>query len=134
MNSYVITKEITMKVLLVDDVKMVRNSLTRLIMNVTRHTQVIHAETVSEAKQKLDSEQFQFIILDIKLGKESGFDVLDYARTVQPKVKIAILTNFNIDKYRNKAEQYNADYFLDKSKDYEYLLSIIAEEELAQKN
>jgi DNA-binding NarL/FixJ family response regulator len=35
-----------------------------------------------------------------------------------PAIKVIVLTNFNSDQYRDLAERYGSDAFLDKSKDF----------------
>jgi len=66
-------------------------------------------------------------LLDIKMPGGSGFDILKAAKSKPNPPLVIMLTNYATDSYRNRALKDGADYFFDKSTDYEFLLRIINE-------
>ena len=67
------------------------------------------------------------LILDLHLREGSGFGVLrSLARgNAVSRPKIIILTNFGLPEYRREAEAFGVEAFLDKSRDYFRLPSLL---------
>ena len=66
------------------------------------------------------------LILDLHLRNGSGFGVLrSLARGTGRRPKIVILTNFGLPEYRREAETFGVEAFLDKSRDYFRLPSLL---------
>jgi DNA-binding NarL/FixJ family response regulator len=82
----------------------------------------IHLEMDEKEIEKY-SEEINKIIFDIHLEKDSpganGISLLNTIRKKHPHVKIVILTNLIDLQYRLNCIAYGADYFLDKSRDFE---------------
>jgi len=72
------------------------------------------------------------LILDLHLRSGSGFGVLRaLSRSGSParrrRPKIVILTNFGLPEYRREAEAFGVEAFLDKSRDYFRLPSLLTD-------
>jgi len=65
------------------------------------------------------------VILDIQMPGGSGFNVLIEAKKKKKPPMVIMLTNYATDSYRNKAAKEGADYFFDKSTDYEELIRLL---------
>ena len=66
------------------------------------------------------------LILDLHLRKGSGFGILrSLSRGKRRRPKIIILTNFGLPEYRREAESFGIEAFLDKSRDYFRLPSLL---------
>jgi DNA-binding NarL/FixJ family response regulator len=67
------------------------------------------------------------LILDLHLRTGSGFGVLRaLGRGTGPRPKIIILTNFGLPEYRREAESFGVEAFLDKSRDYHRLPTLLS--------
>jgi DNA-binding NarL/FixJ family response regulator len=76
------------------------------------------------------SETPDVLILDLHLRSGSGFGVLRAlarARAAGRRPKIVILTNFGLPEYRREAEAFGVEAFLDKSRDYFRLPSLLTD-------
>ncbi len=80
------------KVLLVDD----ERDICDIISMILEQMQVITAVamSVSEAKTRLQEEQFDFCLTDFKLGDGDGFDLLEWVQKNHPHMPVAIFTAY----------------------------------------
>ncbi len=65
----------------------------------------------------------QIVILDLFLEDGSGFKILQTIRELELPIKVIVFTNFNY--YRNECKKLGCDYFFDKSKEFEELISTL---------
>lgn len=117
-----------MNILIADDSKIIRESIQRLISPYTNNSTYYSAENVSEAIAILNKLNFDYLILDIQMPGGTGFDVLKEAKKKDRAIKVIMLTNYATTAYRNRAIKEGADYFFDKSTDYEELIKVIQKE------
>jgi CheY-like chemotaxis protein len=61
------------------------------------------------------------VILDIRMPGGNGIDVLREVKKMTPAPQVIMLTNFAYAQYRKKCEEAGADFFLDKSAEFEKL-------------
>ena len=85
------------------------------------------AYTYSEALEKLSAEKYDVVVLDTQLQGKNGFELLSFIKINYPELKTIMLTNQFSNFYRNKSERMGADYFIDKSSDFEKVIEIIKE-------
>src|SRR5665647_1119169 len=114
-----------MNILLADDSKLIRETLSRMISSYTNDAKIYFAENVDEALISLAQFRIEILILDIQMPGGSGFDVLKEAKKQEKTPVVIMLTNYATDSYRKKAIKEGVDYFFDKSTDYEELIRII---------
>lgn len=100
----------TIRALIIDDEKHVRESLTSLLSIFCPEVQVIAtSNSISSATKLIKSERPDLIFLDIALGEESGFDLLDVLKPIE--FQIIFITAHN--EFATTAFRYNAvDYLL----------------------
>ncbi len=80
------------------------------------------ANTATSAIQQLGPD---VVILDIHLiGQGTGIDVLQSVKQKKLSPLVIILTNYPYRQYRNKCLDAGADFFLDKSTQFECLMPI----------
>jgi two-component system nitrate/nitrite response regulator NarL len=80
------------RVLLVDDHTLFRESLVRLLTAETDFQVVEHCATAAEALQLLSTSTVDVVLLDYDLGEEFGTDFLRELRRRQSKVKVLMVT------------------------------------------
>lgn len=111
-----------MKLLIADDSELLRKNLRKLLSDVKGISEVYESASVADTLQQLAKVQPDILLLDIQMPDGSGFDVLR-TKTTTPKL-IIVLTNFPTESNRRKSMSLGADYFLDKSNEYEKLIGM----------
>jgi len=119
-----------MKVLIVDDSKIVCNGLQQILSNISGVDIVLQAHTGKDAIISISESKPDVVILDIRLPDLSGIEVLKDIRAKRLSTKVIMLTNYPYPQYRKKCEELGADYFFDKVAEFEEIPVLI--EELAK--
>jgi DNA-binding NarL/FixJ family response regulator len=117
-----------MKVLIVDDSKIIRDRIHARLKEIHQVTKVLEAENAASAYQIIKSEEPDKIILDIRLSDENGLAVLKWVKEKSYNSIVIIFTNYPYPEYERKCKQLGGDHFLNKSSDTEKLFKIIADD------
>lgn len=127
----------TLTVLLVDDAKVVRERLVEMLEDVPEIGAIHQAWSVRSALELIRLTEPEIIVLDIHLpdpenrsSSTNGIDVLLKVKEQKgndPLPKVIMLTNLTYPQYRRLCARYGADFFLDKSSDFEKLPEVISE-------
>jgi DNA-binding NarL/FixJ family response regulator len=112
-----------MRVLVVDDSNLIRSRLIR-IFSSGGNVDVIGTSGDDEA-DLLKSFNPDIVVLDIKLNNRSGVDILKSIKKTSPGTIVAMLTNYYDQYYLNRCKELGADYFFDKSMDFDKLADLI---------
>jgi DNA-binding NarL/FixJ family response regulator len=120
------SNDTTLRVLLVEDSSLLAARLTELIRRLPDIDLIDTVDTESEALSRIAAATPDVLILDLHLRKGSGFGILrSLSRGKRRRPKIIILTNFGLPEYRREAESFGIEAFLDKSRDYFRLPSLL---------
>jgi DNA-binding NarL/FixJ family response regulator len=119
-----------MKVLIVDDSKIVCNGLQQMLTNIADVEIVGQAYHAQDAIQSISEAKPDVVILDIRMPGKSGIEVLKDIRDKKLPIRVIMLTNYPYPQYRKKCEELGADYFFDKVTEIENIPNLI--EELAK--
>lgn len=121
-------KQVT--VLVMDDAAVVRSLLAAMLTEIDSVEHVIQAEDAASALHLVDQHKPDIAILDIKVPgaglTQNGIDVLRKVKQVHPTTKVIMLTNHATERYRRECQKAGADYFFDKSSEFEQLLDRVA--------
>lgn len=111
----------TVKVFLVEDSPLLRNRLLEDLVASEKIEVVGYADTEASALSSLNGLECDAIVLDLQLKEGSGLGVLQgmRARNAHPRLLIITFTNYASAFFRKRAMQLGADFFFDKSRDYE---------------
>ncbi|HOQ10834.1 MAG TPA: response regulator transcription factor [Spirochaetota bacterium] len=112
-----------MKILIVDDSAMIRERLIRMLSSFDGVS--VLGLTGDEDWEIIGGLNPDFVVLDIKLNKRSGIDILKNLKRRCPCVPVAMLTNYYDNYYIEKCREFGADYFFDKSHDFDELANTI---------
>ncbi len=97
-----------MKTVIIDDSRLARNELKRLLKEFDNVQVIGEAASVDEAKEKLNELKPDLIFLDIQMPGKTGFDLLEELESV-PEVVFSTA----YDEHALKAFEYNAlDYLV----------------------
>ena len=114
-----------MKIFIVEDSDAICERIVRMVNDIAEAQVVGTADKVSSALMGIQKYQPDVVILDIQLLDGNGLTVLQEVKKGQPSRKVIVLTNFNSDQYRDLAQRYGADAFLDKSNDFMQIPDLI---------
>jgi DNA-binding NarL/FixJ family response regulator len=114
-----------MKVFIADDSNPVIERLADLLEEIPGAQLVGRAGTVSEALHGVARTNPDALILDLQMPGGSGLDVLRAVRADHPYLQVLVCTNYPHEKYREECLNSGANFFLDKSAEFEKLLSIL---------
>jgi DNA-binding NarL/FixJ family response regulator len=121
-----------MKVLIVDDSKIVCNGLQQMLIHIADIEIVGQAHNAQDAIASISESNPDVVILDIRMPGKSGIEVLKDIRDKKLPIRVIMLTNYPYPQYRKKCEELGADYFFDKVTEIEEIPKVI--EELVKKN
>ena len=116
-----------MKVFVVEDSPIVLERLTKMLGAIPDVDVVGHAAEVHEAIAGIYATRPEVVVLDLKLGQGSGFDVLSEVHEREPGIDFYMLSNFASEPYRRHAERLGALGFFDKSKEFERVRDVVAQ-------
>jgi len=116
-----------MKVFVVEDSAAVRERLVEMIREIDDVEVVGEAATYDAAVDGIMSTRPDVAVLDIKLADDrgSGIDVLSQVRKELPAIKAIVLSNYATPQHMKASSDAGAEYFLDKSADFERITEIL---------
>lgn len=109
--------------LVVDDDKSILRVFSR-ILERNGYT-VSTAETGKEAKEKLGKQEYDAMLVDLRLPDMNGTDLLPNTKKKDPAMVKIILTGQSSDEYICEAAEKGADVFLEKPVQPELLLNVL---------
>ncbi len=80
------------RILVVDDERSMREYLEVLLRKLGH--EVVLAAEVAQAVALADSDEFDLVLSDLKLGRGSGLDVLKSFKAAQPRCEVVLITAF----------------------------------------
>lgn len=116
-----------MKVFLVEDSVLLRERLIQSISGIEGITIIGHADTAESAIQLIEQMRPDAIILDIRLRQGTGLQVLQATKIAGRPPHIIVLTNFPYPQYRKKYLESGADFFFDKSNEFDRIPVVLQE-------
>jgi DNA-binding NarL/FixJ family response regulator len=114
-----------LKVFIADDSLIVRERLVMLLDELAGVEMVGQAENVAEAISVIPNLQPDAVILDIRMPGGSGIDVLRHIKQDGVGPIVIMLTNYPYPGYRQKCLNAGADYFLDKSSEFDQIPNLL---------
>ncbi len=113
-----------MRVLIVDHSAALRQRL-RAVFADDATLEVSEAGSVDEALRELALGAVKCVIVDLRVGAESGLQLLRGIKARFEQTRVAILTNDASDTHRRTCLESGADWFFDKSRHFEELVAAV---------
>jgi len=114
-----------MKVLIADDSIVVRDRLVTLLTELHGVEVVGQAKDAVEARNLAEELRPDVAIVDVRMPKGSGADVVRDIKKLNPTPKVIVLTNYPHPENRKKCIERGADYFFDKSTEFKKVMSVL---------
>ncbi len=115
----------TTRVFVVEDSELIRERLLSMLAHMSSVDVVGYSESAANAVAGILASRPDVVVLDIKLKAGSGIEVLRTIRRRLPALAVVMLTNYATEEYRKKCLEAGAEYFLDKTNEFEQLCPII---------
>ena len=87
------------KILIVDDHAVVRQGVRYILQNELQEVEFGEAETAEEVLKKVGEQNWDLVILDIKLRDRSGFDLLIELKYKYPQLPVFVLSMYSEEQY-----------------------------------
>lgn len=119
-----------LNVLIVDDHKLFRDGLKLLLKTQSFIKEINEAENGKQFIEYLATHQPDVVLLDVAMPEMNGIEALQIALTMQPTLKVIVLSMFSEEEYYTKMIELGAKGFVLKNSDIadvrEALLSVSA--------
>lgn len=115
-----------MRIFLVEDSEQIRERLVELIDALGGHTVVGAADNYDDAVAGICDKKPDVAIFDIKLARGNGIEALAAARHELPGLRGIVLSNYATAQHVKASADAGAEYFLDKSAEFEKIGDILA--------
>jgi len=130
------TGDESLRVVTVDDSPVVAERLEFMLAEIERVEFLGNAVNISAALHLISQQRPNVVILDIHLKDDAltanGVHLLIQLRKEYPALKILMLTNVSVPQYKNTCLALGADYFFDKTNDFERIPETLKEIQVAR--
>jgi DNA-binding NarL/FixJ family response regulator len=114
-----------MKIFIVEDSTLLRERLGELVSEIKGVKMVGSANDAQMALDVMSTLKPDVVILDIRLPHGSGIDILQQLKGHPPSPRVIMFTAFPYPQYRQKCLQAGADYFFDKTTEFDHIPPVI---------
>ena len=101
-----------MRLLVAEDQSMLRDALCQLLLLQEDVEEVLQAGDGQEAIRLLETHPVDIAILDIEMPIKTGREVLEWAKSQQPQLKVVIVTTFKRPGYFERALKAGVDAYV----------------------
>jgi DNA-binding NarL/FixJ family response regulator len=108
-----------MKVFIGDDAAIVRERLVSLFVDLDHTVDIVQATNAPDSVRAIRTHRPDIVILDLRMPGGGGLDVLKRLSRFKTKPLVIVLTNFPFPQYRKRCLDLGADFFLDKSTEFD---------------
>jgi DNA-binding NarL/FixJ family response regulator len=113
-------------VLIVDDSLIISERLQAMLKELDNIGAIARAGDYVMGLQRLMDTPFDIVLLDINLPGKTGIELLRYIKANFPDTIVIMLTNQSGQYYRDLCNRMGADYFMDKSNEFEVVPVVIS--------
>ena len=115
----------TLTVFIADDSLIVRARIMTMLGDLDNVAIIGHAPNSAEAGAAITSLRPDIVILDVQMPGGSGIELLRQIKRLEPSPVAIMFTNFPFVQIRKECVDAGADYFFDKSRDFEKIAQIL---------
>ena len=114
-----------MKVFIVDDSELMVERLKTMLLELQGLEIVGEARDALEATKSILELKPDAVVLDIRMPGGNGIDVLRNIKGNNPAPVVIMLTNYPYPQYRRKCMDAGADFFFDKSSEFDKVTTVL---------
>jgi DNA-binding NarL/FixJ family response regulator len=113
------------KVFIVDDSAVLRERLITILSDLKGIEIIGQAKGPLEAQEAIPNLNPDVVILDIRMPGGNGIDVLENIKKGKSPPIVIMFTNYPYPQYRKKYMDAGADFFFDKSTEFDKIFEIL---------
>lgn len=121
-------QSMTLNLLIVDDSELIRHSLLELLRGIVGAASIRCVATLSQALDSVRSAWPTLVVLDLHFAAGNAIPRIGLIKQLAPGIRIAVLTNDAVEFTRIRCMQAGADWFFDKSTEFEKLMEIVRQQ------
>jgi len=121
------TQGAPLRVLLVEDSPVIREAVVELVEANGRARVAYTTDSELAAISELKENQYDVVIVDLRLREGSGFGVLRALQQHQPQTLTIVLTNYTSAAIRKRCAELGVKWFFDKSTEFEGIVDLISD-------
>ena len=114
-----------LRVLVADDSGALRERIIRMLSTIQNTGVVGVASDGVEAIEEINDLKPDLVILDLQMPRMGGIDILPAIKAVRPSPLVMVLTNYATYRHREVSTKLGADYFFDKSTEFDKAIEVI---------
>ena len=114
-----------MRVLIADDSALVRKSLAAMVSRIPGIEICGQAEDGYQALELVNKLSPEVVILDIRMPRLNGIDVLEQIKQEKAKTCVIMITCYPFPAYNERCMELGADYFFDKSEEFRKIPDVL---------
>ena len=114
-----------LKVVIADDSTEIRDRISSMVSSIPGVEIAGEAIDGVEAAVILRRTKPDVVILDLHMPKISGLEILPAVKEIDPPPIIVVLTNYSTSPLKAMCLKRGADYFFDKSTEFEKAIAVI---------
>lgn len=116
-----------MEMYIVEDSALMRGHLIETLCGIKGIKILGVSGTSKQAVEFLSKRYPEIMTIDISLQEGTGLDVLKFIKQRNPDTITVVLTNYAYPQYRDLCSKLGADFFFDKTKEYNDFVNAIVE-------
>jgi DNA-binding NarL/FixJ family response regulator len=115
------------KVYILDDSTLLREALkAMLLLSVSEEIEIAgEADNPGDAIEDILKLNPDVVILDIRMPDGNGIDIIEFIKKKNLFTIVIVFTNYPYRQYREKCMELGADFFFDKSNDFEKIPELL---------
>jgi DNA-binding NarL/FixJ family response regulator len=114
-----------MKLFVADDSATIRERIVKILLEVPNAVVVGEASDGLETMRGIPVSMPDLVILDLQMPNGGGIEILPQIKKLSPPPLVMVLTNYATSRHREACEKLGADYFFDKSREFEKAIDVI---------
>ena len=114
-----------MRILIADDSLVIQGRLVKMVSQIHNAKVVGLANDGVEAITSIQKLKPDLVILDLRMPKVNGFDVIRNIKKNNLSTTVLVLTSFATIPHRELCKQLGVKYFFDKTTEFEQAIEVI---------
>ena len=114
-----------LRVFIVDDSAVIRERLEAMLSELKGIGIIGQAKGSTEAEEAIPKLKPDVVILDIRMHGGNGIEVLKNIKKDKNPPLVMMLTNYPYPQYRKKCKDAGADFFFDKSSEFDKITEVL---------
>ena len=114
-----------MKVYIVDDSPLLRDRLKTMLLTSAEVEIAGEADNPHDGIKDIQRLDPDVVILDIRMPDGNGIDIIEEIKRINSPPTVIMFTNYPYRQYREKCMDLGADFFFEKSRDFEKIPEVL---------